>query len=86
MTNIVDESNGAKKVWAFTQISPCVHNEGHVWAVQTNIGYWVTVEGLEVFRDSDHPKQTRVVYMKMDEQGKLSNVHSAYNGPKLYKS
>lgn len=83
--NIVEKSGGERKVWSIISAVPCPHTPMHVWVVQEHIGSWVVINGIEDYREEDKPFPHRLVYMKMDEDGKLSNVHSSYKGPHLYK-
>lgn len=65
--------NDEKKVWTTEQVAPCPHRIDHLYVVQELQGHFYVDEPEKFFPASKH--KTRVLYMEMDEFGKLTNVN-----------
>lgn len=83
MTIAVEETrtarNDTKKVWRYISVTPD-HVPGQYVCIQELDGDWGTpnVDGHdgEGWRDAEKPVATRVIVVRMDEDGALRNVNS----------
>lgn len=66
-------SNDEKKVWTTEQIAPCPHRKDHAWILQKLQGHFYTDDPSKFFPATKH--KTRVLYVEMDEFGKITNVN-----------
>lgn len=62
---------GDKKQWSFESVTPCNFKEMHIWAVQVLEGHHEEETGQWIAATKT---STRVVYMKMNDNGTLENV------------
>lgn len=68
-------SHNERKVWRTIQVAVDNHNPGYLYAVQELRGAWIKEDGVEEeWEDADIPATTRVMYMSMDKNGRLTNA------------
>jgi len=69
-------NNNERRVWATVQVAADPFNEKHIYAVQELLGSFVDGPEGPVFLEAEPPILTRVLYARMDPDGKMVNVNS----------
>jgi hypothetical protein len=64
---------GIKNIWSIESVAPCPHNPMHAWVIQILEGH-IPDGGGPLVKAGKH--KTRLIYVKMDENGKIENIHA----------
>lgn len=72
-------NNNERRVWATIQVAPDPFEPFHIYAVQELLGHYTDqideLTGRPVFEHAPEPVLTRVLYAKMQKDGKMINVN-----------
>lgn len=69
-------NDNSRRVWTTIQVAPDPHQPMHLYAVQELSGTFVDGPEGRDFEPAQEPLLTRVLYAKMNPNGKLVNVNS----------